>query len=126
GETDTRTASQEIDSRLDLRVPRLGPGTMAPGAPVDKIALHSATLQAFLDGTPPEDAHRLKFQGNVPDTVIWQSGDDLMVRSRAMLRDEFEQTLSSADGTHLWKLPLTPLLTFSVNGKSVHVTPELQ
>ncbi|MEG5609455.1 DotH/IcmK family type IV secretion protein [Enterobacter hormaechei] len=126
GETDTRTASQEIDSRLDLRVPRLGPGTTAPGASVDKIALHSTTLQAFLDGTPPEDARRLKFQGNVPDTVIWQSGDDLMVRSRAMLRDEFEQTLSSADGTHLWKLPVTPLLTFSVNGKSVHVTPELQ
>jgi len=126
GETDTRTASQEIDSRLDLRVPRLKPGSAAPAAPVDKIALHSATLQAFLDGTPPEDAHRLKFQGSVPDTVIWQRGDDLMVRSRAMLRDEFEQTLSSADGTHLWKLPVTPLLTFSVNGRSVHVTPELQ
>lgn len=126
GETDTRTASQEIDSRLDLRVPRQGPGTATSGAPVDKIALHSTTLQAFLDGIPPEDARRLKFQGSVPDTVIWQQGDDLMVRSRAMLRDEFEQTLSSADGTHLWKLPLTPLLTFSVNGKSVHVTPELQ
>jgi len=126
GETDTRTASQEIDSRLDLRVPRQGPGTSTSGAPVDKIALHSTTLQAFLDGTPPEDARRLKFQGSVPDTVIWQQGDDLMVRSRAMLRDEFEQTLSSADGTHLWKLPVTPLLTFSVNGKSVHVTPELQ
>lgn len=125
GETDTRTASQEIDSRLDLRVPRLGPGTAAPGAPVDKIALHDATLQAFLDGIPPEGAHRLKFTGNVPDTAIWQSGDDLMVRSRAMLRDEFEQTLSSADGTHLWKLPITPLLTFSVNGQSVHVIPEL-
>lgn len=126
GETDTRTASQEIDSRLDLRVPRLGPGTAAPGAPVDKIALHDATLQAFLDGIPPKDARRLKFQGSVPDTTIWQTGDDLMVRSRAMLRDEFEQTLSSADGTHLWKLPVTPLLTFSVNGQSVHVTPELE
>lgn len=126
GETDTRTASQEIDSRLDLRVPRLGPGTAAPGAPIDKIALHDATLQAFLDGIPPKEAHRLKFQGSVPDTTIWQSGDDLMVRSRAMLRDEFEQTLSSADGTHLWKLPVTPLLTFSVNGQSVHVTPELE
>jgi len=126
GETDTRSASQEIDSRLDLRIPRQGPGSTTAGAPVDKIALHSATLQAFLDGTPPEEARRLKFQGSVPDTVIWQSGDDLMVRSRAMLRDEFEQTLSSADGTHLWKLPVTPLLTFSVNGRSVHVTPELQ
>ncbi len=77
---------------------------------------------------PPRDpsVKRLKFTGNVPDTTIWQHGDDLLVRSRAMLRDEFEQTLSSADGTHLWKLPVTPLLTFSVNGQSVHVTPELE
>ncbi|KFX10867.1 hypothetical protein KCQ_04766 [Pectobacterium atrosepticum ICMP 1526] len=126
GETDTRTASQEIDSRLDLRIPRLGPGSSPIGAPVDKIAIHDAMLQAFLDGIPPKDARRLKFQGNVPDTAIWQTGDDLMVRSRATLRDEFEQTLSSADGTHLWKLPVTPLLTFSVNGQSVHVTPELE
>lgn len=51
---------------------------------------------------------------------------DLTGGSRAILRDEFEQTLSSADGTHLWKLPVTPLLTFSVNGQSVHVTPELE
>lgn len=96
--------------------------------PTDKIALHDATLQAFLDGIPPRDpsVKRLKFTGNVPDTTIWQHGDDLLVRSRAMLRDEFEQTLSSADGTHLWKLPVTPLLTFSVNGQSVHVTPELE
>ncbi|EQB1179534.1 TPA: IncI1-type conjugal transfer protein TraN, partial [Escherichia coli] len=96
--------------------------------PTDKIALHDATLQAFLDGIPPRDpsVKRLKFTGNVPDTTIWQHGDDLLVRSRAILRDEFEQTLSSADGTHLWKLPVTPLLTFSVNGQSVHVTPELE
>ncbi|EOS8712807.1 DotH/IcmK family type IV secretion protein, partial [Shigella sonnei] len=79
-------------------------------------------------GVPPDDPaiRRLKFSGNVPDTTIWQHGDDLLVRSRAMLRDEFEQTLASADGTRLWKLPVTPLLTFSVNGQSVHVTPELE
>lgn len=126
GETDTGAVSQEIDSRLDLRIPRQAPGTALAGVPLEKIGIHDATLQAFLDGIPPKDARRLKFRGEVPDTIIWQSGDDLMVRSRAILRDEFEQTLSSADGTHLWRLPATPLLTFSVNGTSVHVTPELE
>ena len=128
GETDTPSSSQEMDSRLDLRIPRQGPTSPVVSIPTDKIALHDATLQAFLDGIPPRDpsVKRLKFTGNVPDTTIWQHGDDLLVRSRAMLRDEFEQTLSSADGTHLWKLPVTPLLTFSVNGQSVHVTPELE
>ncbi|EJQ8147196.1 conjugal transfer protein TraN [Salmonella enterica subsp. enterica serovar Newport] len=128
GETDTHTTSQETDSRLDLRIPREGPGSSVTATPEEKIALHDRTLQAFLDGVPPDSptVHRLKFTGNVPDTTIWQSGDELLVRSRAMLRDEFEQTLSSADGTHLWKLPVTPLLTFSVDGRSVHVTPDLE
>ncbi|EFC1331706.1 conjugal transfer protein TraN, partial [Escherichia coli] len=128
GETDTNTLSQEIDSRLDLRIPRQGPVSPVVAVPSEKIALHDATLQAFLDGVPPDDptVRRLKFSGNVPDTTIWQHGDDLLVRSRAMLRDEFEQTLASADGTRLWKLPVTPLLTFSVNGQSIHVTPELE
>ena len=128
GETDTPSSSQEMDSRLDLRIPRQGPTSPVVSIPTDKIALHDATLQAFLDGIPPRDpsVKRLKFTGNVPDTTIWQHGDDLLVRSRAILRDEFEQTLSSADGTHLWKLPVTPLLTFSVNGQSGHVTPELE
>ncbi|EJP9634737.1 conjugal transfer protein TraN [Salmonella enterica] len=128
GETDTRTTSQEMDSRLDLRIPREGPGSSVLATPEDKIALHDRTLQAVLDGVPPADpsVRRLKFTGNVPDTTIWQSGDELLVRSRAVLRDEFEQTLSSADGTHLWKLPVTPLLTFSVDGRSVHVTPDLE
>ncbi|EJF5840432.1 conjugal transfer protein TraN, partial [Salmonella enterica] len=98
GETDTRTTSQEMDSRLDLRIPREGPGSSVLATPEDKIALHDRTLQAFLDGVPPDDpsVRRLKFTGNVPDTTIWQSGDELLVRSRAVLRDEFEQTLSSA------------------------------
>ncbi|WP_215811686.1 DotH/IcmK family type IV secretion protein, partial [Escherichia coli] len=104
------------------------PASPVVSIPSEKIALHDATLQAFLDGVPPDDPaiRRLKFSGNVPDTTIWQHGDDLLVRSRAMLRDEFEQTLASADGTRLWKLPVPPLLTFSVNGQSVHVTPELE
>ncbi|EAM7178020.1 conjugal transfer protein, partial [Salmonella enterica] len=34
--------------------------------------------------------------------------------------------LSSADGTRLWKLPVTPLLTFSVDGRTVTASPELE
>ena len=67
GETDTTTLSQEIDSRLDLRIPRQGPASPVVSIPSEKIALHDATLQAFLDGVPPDDPaiRRLKFSGNV-------------------------------------------------------------
>ncbi|MDV5280101.1 hypothetical protein [Leclercia adecarboxylata] len=61
----------------------------------------------------------------MPDTVIWQQGDDLMVRSQGCCAMSSNRRFPR-DGTHPLKLPVTPLLTFSVNGKSVHVTPELQ
>lgn len=53
-------------------------------------------------------------------------GDDLYLRSGAILRDEFEQTLTAADGTHVWKLPVTPYVMFSVQGNNVPLTIELE
>jgi len=118
GEPDTSAKTWAVDSRLDLRIPRRGPNAFAGAAPETRIGLHDNILQAFLDGVPPKDARRLKATGDVPDTTIWQMGDDLYVRSRADIRDEFEATLSSADGTHLWRLPVTPYISFSVMGRT--------
>ncbi|MBZ6393340.1 MAG: DotH/IcmK family type IV secretion protein [Pantoea dispersa] len=118
GEADTAKKTWTVDARLDLRIPRRGPGA-APDAPgPSRIGLHDDVLQAFLDGVPPPGAKRLKITGSVPDTAVWQQGDDLYIRSRADIRDEFDTTLSSADGTHLWKLPLTPRVAFSVDGRT--------
>lgn len=118
GEADTAKKTWTVDARLDLRIPRRGPGA-APDAPgPSRIGLHDDLLQAFLDGVPPAGAKRLKTTGSVPDTAVWQQGDDLYIRSRADIRDEFDTTLSSADGTHLWKLPLTPRVAFSVDGRT--------
>ncbi|WP_455865292.1 DotH/IcmK family type IV secretion protein [Pantoea agglomerans] len=118
GEADTAKKTWTVDARLDLRIPRRGPGA-APDAPgPSRIGLHDDVLQAFLDGVPPSGARRLKTTGSVPDTAVWQQGDDLYIRSRADIRDEFDTTLSSADGTHLWKLPVTPRVAFSVDGRT--------
>ncbi|MEB8059274.1 DotH/IcmK family type IV secretion protein [Pseudomonas fulva] len=118
GEADTKATTWTVDSRLDLRIPRRGPKASPGAAPESRIGLHDQLLQAFLDGVPPKDARRLTVSGSVPETSVWQLGDDLYVRSRAEIRDEFEATLSSADGTHLWKLPVTPYLSFSVMGRT--------
>lgn len=118
GEPDTAKKTWTVDARLDLRVPRRGPDAVADAPSPSRIGLHDDVLQAFLDGVPPSGAKRLKTTGSVPDTVVWQQGDDLYIRSRADIRDEFDTTLSSADGTHLWKLPLTPRIAFSVDGRT--------
>ncbi len=126
GETDTQAKTWTVDSRLDMRIPLRGPAAKPGAAPQSRIGLHDRTLQAFLDGVPPSAARRLKTTGAVPNTTVWQLGDDLYIRSRASLRDEFEATLSSADGTHLWKLPTTPYLSFSVMGRTAALNVALE
>jgi intracellular multiplication protein IcmK len=126
GETDTQAKTWTVDSRLDLRIPRRGPAAVAGAAPASRIGLHNRTLQAFLDGIAPKEARRLKTTGSVPDTTVWQLADDLYIRSRAEIRDEFEATLSSADGTHLWKLPVTPYVSFSVMGRTAALNVALE
>lgn len=126
GEQSSAGHTWTVDSRLDLRIPRRGPQASEALVPVSRVGLYNATLQAFLDGIPPSDARRLKTSGSVAETTVWQLGDDLYVRSRATLRDEFEETSASADGMRLWKLPLSPLLTFSVAGRSVPLQIHLE
>jgi intracellular multiplication protein IcmK len=126
GESDSQSTTWTVDSRLDMRVPRRGPGAQPGAAPESRIGLHDSVLQAFLDGIPPKEAKQLKTTGSVPDTTVWQMGDDLYIRSRAEIRDEFESTLSSADGTHLWKLPVTPYVTFSVIGHTAALNVALE
>ncbi|WP_249518644.1 DotH/IcmK family type IV secretion protein, partial [Escherichia coli] len=92
----------------------------------EKVGLYDDTLQAFLDGVPPKEARPLRVKGDVPATQAWQMGDDLYLRSGAILRDEFEQTLTAADGTHVWKLPVTPYVMFSVQGNNIPLTIELE
>ncbi|EDN7229280.1 conjugal transfer protein TraN [Salmonella enterica subsp. enterica] len=125
GEPDSGGNAQVIDSRLDLRIPQRGPNAKALPAGENKIGLYSDLLQAFLDGIPPKEAKRLKVKG-VPDTEVWEIGDDLYIRTRAELRDSFEQTLSAGDGTTLYKLPVTPEAAFSVAGKTSYLTIELE
>lgn len=126
GETDTQATTWTVDSRLDLRIPRRGPAAVQRAVPANRIGLHDRTLQAFLDGIAPKAARRLKTTGAVPDTAVWRLGDDLYIRSRAEIRDEFEATLSSADGTHLWKLPVTPYVSFSVMGRTAALNVALE
>lgn len=126
GEPDSKATTWTVDSRLDMRMPRRGPAALAGAAPESRIGLHDSILQTFLDGIPPKEAKRLKTTGNVPETTVWQLGDDLYIRSPSEIRDEFEATLSSADGTHLWKLPVTPYVTFSVMGRTSALNVSLE
>ncbi|EOZ6414827.1 DotH/IcmK family type IV secretion protein [Cronobacter turicensis] len=116
----------DVDYRLDLRIPKRGPDTpVYTATPEKKISLYDKQLQQFLDGIPPEDAQLVKLHNAPGGTKAWQIGDELYVRSPLQLQDEFEKTLSAIDGTHVYVLPSTPVLTFSENGSARDVDVEL-
>lgn len=126
GEEGTQEAVRVTDVRLDLRVPGRGPNAKAPVLGPGKIELHDDTLQAVLDGVGVAGAKSLKLVGNVPaGTEVYQLDQQLYVRTTYDIKSPFDQTLSSANGTRVYRMPLTPYLTFSDMGRSVTVQIEL-
>ena len=126
GEEGTQDAVRVTDVRLDVRVPGRGPNAKAPVFGPGKIELHDDTLQAVLDGVGVAGAKSLKLVGNVPaGTQVYQLEQQLFVRTTYDIKSPFEQTVSSANGTRVYRMPLTPYLTFSDMGRSVTVQIEL-
>ncbi|CAH2782522.1 MAG: IncI1 plasmid conjugative transfer protein TraN [uncultured Paraburkholderia sp.] len=120
GEPDSKEKSRVVDYRLDLRVPGRGPNAQAPFLGVGRIALYDDTMQGFLDGIPPSGAKRVTAHGDVPArTQVWQYGDAMFVRTGYDIQTAFDQSMSAADGTRVYRLPPTPYVTLSEMGRSV-------
>lgn len=120
GEPDSKEKSRVVDYRLDLRVPGRGPNAQAPFLGAGRVALYDDTMQAFLDGIPPRDAKRVTAHGDVPArTQVWQYGDAMFVRTNYDIQTAFDQSMSAADGTRVYRLPPTPYVTLSEMGRSV-------
>ena len=114
--------SRIVDARLDVRIPGRGPYAKAPLMGPGKIALYDDTLQAFLDGIPPKDARAVVAHGEVPThTKVWQYNGDIFVRTQQDIQTAFDQSLSSGDGTKVYRLPATPFVTLSQMGQSVTI-----
>ncbi|WP_029000916.1 DotH/IcmK family type IV secretion protein [Azohydromonas australica] len=126
GEPDARRRTREVDYRLDLRVPGRSPWAQAAVPGIAKIGLYDDTLQAFLDGLPPNDAVRLKPRGEVPPrTEVWQYAGALFVRTDRDIQTAFDNTLAASDGTRVYRLAPTPYVTLSDAGRSLTLQLDL-
>lgn len=126
GEEGTQDSVRVTDVRLDVRVPGRGPNAKAPVFGPGKIELHDDTIQAVLDGVGVAGAKTLKLIGSVPaGTEVYQLDQQLYVRTTYDIKSPFDQTVSSANGTRVYRMPLTPYVTFSDMGRSVTVQIEL-
>lgn len=110
-----------LDVRVDLRIPGLGPEAkpildVLPGT-------ESPALLALLDGIPPPGAKRLK--SSACENCAWMVDRTLYLRTQfSVLSPAWISTLSSADGTHVYEMQLTPLVLATYNGKTIKMRIE--
>ena len=117
GEPRSHAKTRAVDYRLDLRVPGRGPNALAPVVTQGQIALYDSTMQAFLDGIPPEKAKVIQILGsNAQRTQAWQLEGALYLRTPLEMETAFDQTIGAADGTRVYKLSPTPFVMLSELG----------
>jgi intracellular multiplication protein IcmK len=113
---------QEVHYRFDARVPQLGPNakTSLINRGLTITAGEDTDLSAILVGTPPASAERLKVTGVDGRTSAYRLNGSTYVRTpHTLLSPTWDGSVSSADGTHVYKLPEAPVLLLSDDGVMV-------
>lgn len=119
GEPDSRSKTRVVDYRRDLRIPGRGPNAHMATLGQEQIALYDDTLQAFLDGIPPKGAKALKAGGEKSNRAkVWDFAGSMFVRTSLDIQTAFEQCMTAADGTKVYRLAATPYVTLSEGGQS--------
>jgi len=111
----------DVDYRVDLRVPGLGPNAKPSlnGLP----AAANPQLINFLDGVPPKGARELQVVGSGNLSQAWVYGKHLYLRTRlTVLSPGWISTMSSPDGTHVYEIQKTPVVLASEQGTTVQLT----
>ncbi len=110
-------AQAETDHRVEMIVPRMlavseEGSSVHAGASLSVPGLNTAELSKYLLKIPPEAARELKIEG-APDVTAWQSSKNRMVVRTALtiVSPATYRRHTSADGTHVYELPLTPVLS---------------
>ncbi len=113
--------SERYDASLSVHVAERGPHAKVeiltqPDAP-DTGAPY---LTGMLQGVPPADAVPLAVEGVSPDAVrAWRLGRNVYLRTSYTLLSP-EWTASEAEGsTTVYAVPNTPVVLFSINGRTV-------
>lgn len=109
---------QEVDYRVDLRLPGLGPNA-APSVTGLPDSGNSQLL-SFLDGVPPQGSQELMVTGGA--CQAWITGDRLFLRTRlTVLSPSWLSTMRSPDGTNVYEMTKAPIVLASARGRVVQL-----
>ena len=110
-------AQKETDHRVEMVVPKVfGAGTETDKDGVESFSpmpgFNTQELSQYLYKIPPATAKALKVEG-AADVTAWQVGKDRMIVRTALtvVSPASFRRHSSADGTHVYELPLTSVIT---------------
>jgi len=114
------SGQRQVDFRVDLQIPGRGPNAIAPVVETAINANVNPILLNILDGIPPIDSIKLGVIGAPGDA--WLNDNKVYFRTRlTVLSPAWVASVSSADGTHVYELMVTPYIMGSENGKTVNI-----
>jgi len=115
------SAQQEVDMRVDAKVPGRNPDAIDTVA-VSTLPSIDSALSYFLDGVPPKEARRLKVTG-LEGTEAWLYRDNLYVRAKADAQyPAYMSAARSTSGVSVYRYAgLHSSVTFTTGGQAVTV-----
>jgi intracellular multiplication protein IcmK len=110
---------QEVDYRVDLRLPGLGPNA-APSVNGGLPDTGNSQLLSFLDGVPPAGSQEMIVSGG--PCQAWISGDRLVLRTQlTVLSPSWLSTMRSPDGTNVYEMMKAPVVLASARGRIIQL-----
>ncbi|WP_080429897.1 DotH/IcmK family type IV secretion protein [Burkholderia ubonensis] len=118
---------KETDYRLDVRIPRRGPNAASPVRGTAAIDLPKDYMQSLLDGVDTPGAKPIRIENASSDVKAWAVGDRIVLRTSLSLHNPaYYGILTAADGTHVYEIPQTPVVTVSANGATRNIILDLE
>jgi intracellular multiplication protein IcmK len=116
-----KTSKNEVQYRVDARIPEYGPFATAPliQGGTERVA-GNRLITSVLDGVMPEGARKMSVSGVDGRTSAYTLNGLTYLRTPlTLLSPGWEQSVSSADGMNVYALSQTPVLLLSDNGRFV-------
>ncbi|MNM41274.1 hypothetical protein D3C81_520900 [compost metagenome] len=112
-----------VDSRLSIRIPKMGPGAEIQPFVHDQLENASADMLNVLNGDKISGSKRFELVG-VPGEVTYKD-DTLFIRTRAnLISPPWKRSVVSPTGYKVYELPPVTNLLFSVDGEMKNATIE--
>lgn len=109
---------RDVDYRLDVRIPVMGPNARPEVTPVEPNAQFNRTLGDILDGIAAPGLKAVNVNGT--PGMAWKSGNRLLLRTTHTLMSPAPiQMTASQDGTRAYELEYTPQILVSQDGRLV-------